>query len=98
MTTRELAQSVLDLTTADQVTVPRRVLEELLAIPDVRPLGTSAESVDRMLTATEAATLTGTSTRYLYKHRDEIPGTKRYGRAIRFSEAGLQRWMRRHAA
>jgi excisionase family DNA binding protein len=98
MRPRDLARALLDTTHADQVTVPRQVLEELVATPEAVPVPSASPDIarDRALDAKQAAELTGTSRRYLYAHRAEIPGTKHFGRAVRFSEAGLRRWMRRH--
>lgn len=48
---------------------------------------------DRLLGAKEASQRTGMSTRWLYLHADELPFAHRTsGRAIRFSERGIERW------
>lgn len=49
---------------------------------------------DRLLTPEEAATFLGTTPRWLYRHARRLPFTRRLSRkALRFSEAGLRRWL-----
>ncbi len=49
---------------------------------------------DRLLTAEEAAPLLGTTVRWLYRHSGQLPFARRLSRkALRFSEAGLRRYM-----
>lgn len=49
---------------------------------------------DRLLTAEEAAARTGMSVDWLYRHAGTLPFVRRpTRRAVRFSEAGLARWM-----
>ena len=48
---------------------------------------------DRWLTAEEVAQRTEFSVDYVYRHADKFPFTRRQGRTLRFSEAGLVRWM-----
>lgn len=48
---------------------------------------------DELLTATEAAKRLGVSRRWVYRHADELPFTRRLTRGtLRFSAAGLRRW------
>ena len=50
---------------------------------------TSTAQTDRMLTADEVAACTGLSTDYVYRKASKFPFTRRFGRALRFSEKGL---------
>jgi len=65
----------------------------------VARLGTANESSlpatdgDRLLDVKEAATLLGMSTDWLYRRAPRLPFTIRMGRTLRFSEAGIQRWL-----
>ena len=53
---------------------------------------------DRLLTAREAAKMLGVTTRWVYDHADEIPGTQRLTpRCLRFSENALKRWLERRS-
>lgn len=49
---------------------------------------------DRLLEPAEAAARLGVTIRWLYRHAHELPFTRRMGRKVlRFSEAGLQRFL-----
>ncbi len=49
---------------------------------------------DRLLTPQEAATILGQSVPWLYRHAAKFPFTRRISRRnLRFSEAGLRRWI-----
>jgi len=50
---------------------------------------------DRWLSVAEVAERTGFSADYLYRHANKFAFTRRQGRSLRFSEAGLARWMAR---
>lgn len=50
---------------------------------------------DRLLTAEEVAERTHMSRDYIYRHARTLPFARRIGRAIRFSEAGLNEWLSR---
>jgi hypothetical protein len=60
-----------------------------------------AEEHDDLLSPEQAADFIGGSpedqpkrVRWLYRHADKIPGTKRLSRkCVRFSEKGLKRWL-----
>jgi excisionase family DNA binding protein len=52
---------------------------------------------DRWLSVAEVAERTGFSVDYLYRHAGKFPFTRRQGRSLRFSEAGLARWMARQS-
>lgn len=49
---------------------------------------------DRMLTAKETAARCGLSTKWLYAQAGRLPFARRVGGRVRFSEAGLEDWMR----
>jgi len=51
---------------------------------------------DRLLTAKEAAALLNLSTDFLYKHDSAKPFRVRIGSEVRFSLAGIQRFIARH--
>jgi len=49
---------------------------------------------DALLTSEQAASLMGVSRRWLYRHAAKLPFTRRVSRKnLRFSEAGLRRWI-----
>jgi len=47
----------------------------------------------RLLSVDEAAARTGMSKDWLYRHAKTLPFTRRLGRAVRFDEAALTRWL-----
>lgn len=50
--------------------------------------------VDRLLTAVEAAPVLGVTPKWLHRHHKHLPFVYRLGRkALRFSEAGLRKWL-----
>jgi predicted DNA-binding transcriptional regulator AlpA len=49
---------------------------------------------DRLLAAREAAAKLGMSADYLYRRSRNLPFTVRLGRKLRFSEAGIERYIR----
>ena len=54
---------------------------------------------DRLLTAEEAALMLGVTVRWCYDHAKRLPFAKRLSRkCLRFSEAGLRRYLARRAA
>ena len=49
---------------------------------------------DHLLTPEEAGRMLGVTPRWLYRHGKRLPFTKRLSRKVlRFSEAGLRRWL-----
>ncbi len=63
--------------------------------PNGRPPEAPAE--DRLLTPEEAAAALRVTPRWLYRHAQRLPFTRRLSRkALRFSEAGLRRWRAAH--
>ena len=56
----------------------------------------STPQPDRLLEPAEAASRLGVTVRWLYRHANQLPFTRRLGRKVlRFSEAGLQRFLAR---
>lgn len=49
---------------------------------------------DRLLTVKRAAEKLGCSTDYLYRNKDRLLFTVRQGRRVRFSEQGIERYIR----
>lgn len=57
------------------------------------PARNGAAEPDRLLSAKEAAPLLGVKPRWLYRHADTLPFTRRLtGGTVRFSARGLERW------
>lgn len=48
----------------------------------------------RLLTVEEAAAKLGVARDWLYRRSGRLPFTVRLGRSLRFSEAGMDRWIR----
>ena len=48
---------------------------------------------DRLLTAQDVSAQTTLSVGWLYRHADALPFTRRVGRKVLFSEAGLDKWL-----
>jgi predicted DNA-binding transcriptional regulator AlpA len=68
------------------------LLSRLLVSPNGK--AKSSAEPDRFLTAEEAAPMLGTTPRWLYRHSKQLPFARRLSRkALRFSEAGLRRYM-----
>lgn len=68
----------------------------LRAEQPARPGPPAPSSPDRLLTAEEAAAVLGVSRRWLYAHAGHLPFARHLSRrALRFSEAGLRRWIER---
>ena len=52
---------------------------------------------ERLLTVGQAAERLHTSTDYVYRHASRLPFTVRLGRQLRFSQAGIDRYIRQRA-
>ena len=66
--------------------------------PPARAQTPAPDPADRLLTTEEAAKILGATPRWLYRHADELPFSRRHGRKfLRFSEAGIRRWMSRRS-
>lgn len=85
-----LAPEVLPSALAHLLALQARVVARLT---EAAPGSARATSGDRMLTIDEAADRTGMSKDWLYRHADTLPFARRIGRARRFSEAALTRWL-----
>ena len=59
------------------------------------PSLTPAATRDRLLNVKEAAQKLGRSTDWLYRHGSELPFIVRDGRLLRFSEQGIEEYIRR---
>lgn len=65
-----------------------------LVSPDGRSDGQPPAEADRWLAAEEAAAILNVTPRWLYRHAKRLPFAKRLSRkALRFSEAGLRKWL-----
>jgi excisionase family DNA binding protein len=51
-------------------------------------------SAGKLLTVQEAAERTGMSKDWLYRNSSKLPFVVKVGRSLRFSEAGLEKWIR----
>ena len=96
---REL-QSALDAARA----LPREQLPEFLgSLEQIRvtalarlsaPAPQQQAQPDELLDVAEAARRLGVSTQYLYRHHSRFPFIRRMGRALRFSAAGIEDYIR----
>lgn len=69
---------------------------QLLSVPAVEKPVASSNGSGPLLKATEAAERLNVSTRWVYRHADELPFTKRLTNGtLRFDERGLKRWQER---
>ncbi len=61
--------------------------------PNGKPEAPAHSMDDRLLTPEKAAERLGMSVRWMYRHSNTLPFTRRLSRkALRFSEAGLRKW------
>jgi predicted DNA-binding transcriptional regulator AlpA len=75
------------------VTEFRQLITEEIAAALQNGSGHAPEK-DRLLSPKEAAEILGQDVRWLYRHANELPFTRRISRKnLRFSEAGLRRWI-----
>jgi predicted DNA-binding transcriptional regulator AlpA len=54
-----------------------------------------AQERDRLLNVQEAATKLGVTIDWLYRHHKNLPFTVRHGRPLRFSELGIEQYIRK---
>ena len=87
---RSLEPDALPELLGDLENIRATALARLMA--QSRPV--SAE--DRLLDIDEAATTLGVSLSYLYRHSKTFPFTRRMGRKILFSSAGIEQYLRRN--
>ena len=65
----------------------------LVIHPGPTAVSTSSESADRLVTARDVAARLKCSVRFVYAKAPSLPFMVRLGRMVRFSEAGLERWL-----
>ena len=53
----------------------------------------NGNGADRLRTAEQVSERTALSVAWLYRHADRLPFTRRIGRKVLFSEAGLTKWL-----
>ncbi len=80
-----------------EVEAIRAVLWRRLQAPSAAPASAPADEPSRevhLLKPGEAAGLMGVTVRWLYRHHAELPFARKLTRkTLRFSEAGLRRWL-----
>ena len=76
-----------------QLNAVEGALAARLAAASHEPRNDALCAPDRLLTANEVARRAGMSKDYVYRHANGLPFTHRVGRAVRFSENGLNRWL-----
>jgi len=95
---RRAAESERMQAHAPVAAVLHSVLEELRGVDGspTTPTVASAPIPDRLLTIPDAAARLGVTSRWLYRRADTLPFMRRLSRrALRVSQAGLERWMER---
>jgi hypothetical protein len=93
----EVDPATLPALLAQLTTAAAAVAARLSMIAPLSENGTApAAGGDRLLTAKEAAVVMNLSTDFLYKHEAAKPFRVRIGSEVRFSLAGIQRFIERH--
>ena len=97
-------ESNIDLTDLEDISIDRipAVLTQLAAASQhlaARLLSTNGQAQTattngRLLDVTEASERLGCSSDWLYRHASDMPFVVRVGRLLRFSESGLEKWIR----
>ena len=101
----EKANNLLDLRSLDHLEVekiPAAIVELAAAQAQLAARllknGVSGSNADvpndGLLTANQASKKCGFSVDWLYRHSQSLPFVIRVGRSLRFSEAGLEKWIR----
>jgi len=85
---QDIPALLVQLAAAQSMLAARLLIEH-----DKRQTETTSEA-GKLLTVEEAVRRTGMSGDWLYRHSRSLPFTVRVGRFLRFSEAGLDRWVR----
>ena len=80
--------------TREERACPKRACVRLLALRVIPHQADHAADGDRLLNVLEAARKLGKSKDYLDRHADDYPFTVRDGRSLRFSEAGIEKFIR----
>jgi excisionase family DNA binding protein len=95
---RELETAMLAARTISPEELPRLLgdLEEVKATALARLIAPpAAQTRDRLLDIGEAAKRLAMSQDYLYRNHSRLPFTRKVGRSLRFSEQGIERYLRR---
>ena len=95
---RELESALIAVRTISHEELPRLLgdLEELKATALARLIAPpAAQTSDRLLDVEEAAERLGVSRDYIYRNHRRFPFTRREGRSLRFSDQGIERYLRR---
>ena len=72
----------------------KEIVHEALREERAEKTTTSGAEKDTLLTAAQTAALIGVNIRWLYRHAAKLPFARRISRNnLRFSEAGLRRWL-----
>lgn len=89
---RSAVPSLMAQVAALQVALAARLA--VTASPSNERVGVHAPDAERLLTPPETAALLGVTVTWLYRHAGKLPFARRLSRkALRFSEAGLHRWL-----
>lgn len=82
-----------------EASVPARIVLERL--PEMSPIGDTPEAraqpatPDKLLKVHEAAERLGVDRRWIYRHADKLPFTRKLtSGTLRFSDAGIDRYLR----
>jgi predicted DNA-binding transcriptional regulator AlpA len=90
---------VLDAHTTRVLRKQAIVALNLLYDHELESGSTSADSIpttrDRLLGVEEAAVKLGVTPDWLYRHHKDLPFTVRHGRPVRFSELGIEQYIRK---
>jgi predicted DNA-binding transcriptional regulator AlpA len=78
----------------DEIPDALGMLEQVRARLTFRALAGSRPAVDRLLPVAEAAELLGMAPDTLYRRSTSFPFTVRDGRRVRFSQLGIERYIR----
>lgn len=83
---------------AIQNALTARLMQTHAHLEDWRSQTNDAEDTDptdRLLTPEQAAAMLGVTVRWIYRHAHQLPFARRLSRkALRFSQAGLTRWIK----
>lgn len=95
MTTAELIAAIAEIDPADAPAVLAAVASLLAqARPVASPLDRQEAPDDQSLTIEEAATLVRRSTKWIYRHRKQLPFVREMApRSYIVSKNGLERWL-----
>jgi predicted DNA-binding transcriptional regulator AlpA len=72
----------------------RTIVEIVREATTELPTRSSSTSSDRLMNVHEAAKRLNVSTKWMYKHASELPFAVRFGALVRFSEKGIEDYIR----